>query len=121
MKYIHDWILNKGKLAHSPTQKLEQELHRHGAMLELYKTYAQANKVKPIPVAQVESEEQNLPTLHSNDGHIIALAKAGNVQLLVSEDEKLKKDFKEFLHGKVFPLGIAPTKQQRFLSHHSCP
>lgn len=55
---------------------------------------------------KVESKANRLKgTIKSNDGHIIALAKVSGVNVLVSLDEDLHKDFKNkklIKGGKVY-------------------
>ena len=91
----------KGKLAYSPTAKFKAEVNQHPFKNKLIKL-SHAGIVKAVPVAKVEKVESELPQLKSDDPHIVALAIAGRVSLLVSKDKDLHQDFKELAGGKVY-------------------
>ena len=67
-------------------------------MIEL----TRAGIVKAVPVAKVEKVESELPQLKSDDPHVVALAIAGSVSVLVSKDQDLHQDFKKLVGGKVY-------------------
>ena len=91
----------KGKLAYSPTAKFKAEVNQHPFRNKLIKL-SQAGIVKAVPVAKVEKVESELPPLKSDDPHIVALAIAGRVSVLVSKDQDLHQDFKKLVGGKVY-------------------
>lgn len=53
-------------------------------------------------MSKVAEEEGKLPNLQSDDPHVVALALAGRVSVLVSKDQALHKDFKDVAGGKVY-------------------
>ena len=67
-------------------------------------------------VLRAEAKLKNL-NLKSNDIHILALAKAGNVKLLCSNDVHLHKDFKGVIHGKVYK----DRRHSKLLINNGCP
>ena len=91
----------KGKLAYSPTDKFGAEVDRHRFKKKLMEL-SRAGIVKEIPVAKVKKVESELPQLKSDDPHVVALAIAGSVSVLVSKDQDLHQDFKKLVGGKVY-------------------
>lgn len=103
MQPIREWIRTKnGKIVYAPTEKMEKELGNHNRMKRMFYEYRQAGRLKIIDREKVNRTEAELTGLSSNDGHIVALALAAEVKLLVSEDKKLHKDFKKFVNGKIY-------------------
>jgi len=68
---------------------------------------------------KVESEANRLKgAIKSNDKHIIALAKVSEVNVLVSLDKDLHKDFKKLIKdGKVYQK----ANHKRILHNDLCP
>lgn len=91
----------KGKLAYSPTPKFKKEVGKHRFERKL-KEMRRAGILKEVPAAEVQEAERGLRKLKSNDPHIVALAIAGNVSVLVSRDKDLHDDFKTLTGGKVY-------------------
>lgn len=77
----------RGKLAYSPTAKFRAEVGRHRFRRKL-----------------VELRRAGL--LKSDDPHIVALAVAGRVSVLVSRDQALHEDFKRVTGGKVYQTAM---------------
>lgn len=99
---IRKWLNNKnGKLAYSNHQCFERELRE---CKESLVAYSRAGRAKLVSKEKVEKaiNKINKESIKSNDSHILALAKAGDVKLLVSKDKKLHQDFKEMIKGKVY-------------------
>ncbi len=100
---VHDWIKKKGsKIAHSYTLKFQNETTpRFRTELS---NLSRMGKVKLIPPEQVLEQQKTLPKtkLRSNDRHIIALALAAKVKVLITDDKKLKKDFIQHVGGKIY-------------------
>ena len=94
MQVVRDWINKKGRLAYSPIDKIEKELSRHTSMRTTMRLYKRIGKTKEIDRDLVEEKQKQCRGLKSDDLHIIALAQAGNIKLLVSKDKKLHNDFK---------------------------
>lgn len=91
----------RGKLAYSPTTKFQAEVRKHpfkDKLIELRR----AGVLKEVPVAEVKETEGGLPPLKSDDPHVVALALAGSVSVLVSRDQDLHADFKKLVGGKVY-------------------
>lgn len=90
-----------GKLAYSPTPKFKKEVSKHRFERQL-KEMRRAGILKEVPVAKVQEAERGLREIKSNDPHVVALAIAGNVSVLVSRDKDLHEDFKTLAGGKVY-------------------
>ena len=106
MAPVRQWLegsrRRKGKLAYSPTAKFKAEVRRHPFRDKLVEL-RRAGLLKEIPTAKVAEEEDKLPDLKSDDPHIVALAVAGRVSVLVSKDQALHKDFTRIVpRGKVY-------------------
>lgn len=93
---------SRGKLAYSPTAKFQAELGKHHKFKTKIDALNRAGLLKMVPVSKVAEEESKLPNLQSDDPHVVALALAGRVSLLVSRDKALHKDFKDVAGGKVY-------------------
>ncbi len=120
MQPVRDWLEKSGKLVYSPTKKLKTELERCGKMKNRFDEYGRAGKLKIIDKSKVNDCESKLIGFKSDDGHIIALAQAANVKVLVSEDKKLRKDFtnaKFISGGKVY----RKAKHKDILNKDTCP
>ncbi len=108
MKPVRRWLEggrgtpSRGKLAYSPTAKFRAELGRHRKFKTKLDALNRAGLLKMVPESKVAEEEGKLPNLKSDDPHIVALALAGRVSLLVSRDQALHKDFKDVVGGKVY-------------------
>ena len=107
MAPVRQWLegskRRRGKLAYSFRDKLV-ELRRAGLL-------------KEIPTAKVAEEEDKLPDLKSDDPHVVALAVAGRVSVLVSKDQALHQDFKGVVKGgKVYQT----AKHRRLLTPDLC-
>ena len=101
MKPVREWLrIKNGKIAYSPTQKFRKELSE--AIWKQFVEYREKGKLKLINKEIVQSKQKTLPNLKSDDHHIIALALAANVKLLVSADEDLHEDFKQIVGGKIY-------------------
>ncbi len=98
---VHDWIKKKGgKIAYSNTPKFEKETTpRFRTELS---NLSRRGKVKLIESEEVLEQQKNLPNLQSDDPHIIALALAAKVKVLITNDKKLEKDFKQHVGGKIY-------------------
>ena len=116
MRLVREWIRRgNGKIAYSPTQKFERESNEK--IRERFAEYREAGRMKLIDKEKVQSEQKTLPNLKSNDNHIIALALAAGIKLLVSADQKLHVDFKQIVGGKVYQ-----NKQHKgLLTQDLCP
>lgn len=106
MQPVRRWLegahgSQRGKLAYSPTDKFEAEVEKHPFKTKLVEL-DRAGLLKKIPAAEVKKAEGALPPLKSDDAHIVALAVAGEVSVLVSLDKNLHVDFKKIVRGKVY-------------------
>lgn len=105
MAPVRQWLegskRRRGKLAYSPTAKFKAEVRRHPLRDKLVEL-RRAGLLKEVPTTKVAEEEEKLPDLKSDDFHVVALAVAGHVSLLVSRDQALHKDFKDVVGGKVY-------------------
>ncbi len=101
MKPVHDWIKKNGsKIAHSYTPKFRKET------IESFKKELiilhQGGRLKLIAPKEVQKQQKNLTNLQSDDPHIIALALAAKVKVLITNDRNLEKDFKQHVGGKIY-------------------
>ena len=120
MKPLRDWIRSRGKIVYTNFGKYEDELQDYRAMEIELRSLFEAGKAKIVQIDKVKSKmkELNEYSLISNDQHILALALADNVKILVSKDSNLHKDFKSIVKGGK----IYQNKQhKKLLSRHSCP
>lgn len=117
MKPVRDWLYNMGgKIVYSDTEEIRQETG--GKADQLMRELARAGKLKRIPPERVEAERRNLFDLHSNDVHIVALALAAGVKVLVSHDKSLHRDFKRHVpKGSIYQEG----SHRRLLTRGLCP
>ncbi len=116
MKPLRKWIEKNGKVAYSPTKKFENELPKR--MREIFARYREAGKLKLVSKEAVMRTQNSLTGLISNDPHIIALAKVAKVNLLVSSDKKLQRDFLEFIkNGDIYQV----KSHKHLLYKRSCP
>ena len=106
-----------GKIAYSPTEKMQSELNRHNKMREQFDRYRETDKLKLVPPDKVRRVMDDLRDLQSDDPDIIALAQVAGVRLLVSGDTNLHADFKQIIGGNIYQ-----TKgHQRLLKKDLCP
>lgn len=110
MKPVKDWLdKGKGKIAYSPTKKMQSELDKCSKMKQLLANYRTSGKAKKFAKKIVEQKlacllKNGKVTLESNDPHIIGLALAAKAKLLISSDKDLVKDFKnkKIVGGKIY-------------------
>ena len=77
--------------------KLAIELLKIGVAQRTIKVLGQAGRAVHIPDSDVDKEEQNVVRLgicHSDDPHVIALARLSGARTLCSHDHALHEDFK---------------------------
>lgn len=117
MEPVRRWLGKSGKIAYSPTEKLKQELDDYPKARSLFRKYGQRGKLKTFSEEVVEKKEASLPSLRSDDSHIIALAQVSNVKLLVSGDFALHEDFKTIIKGRVYQN----KSHQHLLKPDLCP
>ena len=120
MKPLRDWVKSRGKIVYTDFGKYENELQDYRAMEIELRSLFEAGKAKIVQIDKVKSKMKELSeySLISNDKHILELALADNVKILVSKDSKLHKDFKSIVKGGK----IYQNKQHKnLLSRHSCP
>ena len=119
IKPVRHWVYNKnGKIVYANTEKFRAEWSGSKAR-ELMRQLQRRNKFIEVPVQDVVKKENELKEIiKSDDEHIIALALVGKVKVLVSDDRKLIRDFKDYVtQGKVYK-----TKQhERLLTKDTCP
>ncbi len=119
MKPIHNWINKNGKivLGGEYTKEFCSILIRKNR--EIIDSYRERGKLKIIKDVNIEEEEKRLSKaiLKSNDRHIIKLAFAANVKVLVSKDKPLHQDFKNIVRGSVYQN----KDHKRLLTPDTCP
>jgi predicted nucleic acid-binding protein len=108
-KFIHKMLATR-KTFMVYDSALASEYSNNRDVLSMVLSFDRAGIAKKVPDADVAVERENmdgLPTLRSNDAHIIALARASGARVLCSADGALGADFKDktFVdkpRGKVF-------------------
>ncbi len=108
----------KGKLVYSPTPVIKREFHDHAQFGRKLKTLLQAGRVKTVSSELVNEEEKTLGKIKSDDPHILALAKASGVRVLVSRDKKLGVDFKRLTGERSI---YKYQTHKRLLTNDLCP
>ncbi len=118
MEPVRNWMKTRnGKIAYSPTEKMEGELNRHSKMREQFDRYRETDKLKLVPPNEVERAMNGLKGLQSDDPDIIALAQVSGVSVLVSSDTNLHADFKQIIRGNVYQT----KKHKHLLKKDLCP
>lgn len=118
MEPVRIWMKSRdGKIAYSPTEKMERELNRHSKMREQFDRYRETDKLKLVPPNEVEQAMNSLQGLQSDDPDIIALAQVSGVNVLVSSDTNLHADFKQIIRGSVYQT----QKHKHLLKKDLCP
>ena len=107
----------KGKLVYSPTPVIKREIHDHARFGRKLKTLLQAGRVKTVSSDLVSKEEKILGKIESDDPHVLALAIASGVRVLVSRDKKLGVDFKRLTRGSIYKY----ARHKRLLTNDLCP
>lgn len=117
MQPVHNWLNQQGgKIVYSETNKFQQEAK---GTFEVYLVQLErAGRLKKIEPTDVEMKQQALLDLKSDDPHIIALALAANVKVLVSKDKFLHEDFKTHVsQGRVYQNAA----HKHLLTRNLCP
>lgn len=118
MQPVRDWLANKnGKIVYSPTEVMKKELDRHHRMKTRIDEYRRSGKLRQINKEKVDEAQTLLHNLRSNDRHIIALAKAADVKLLISNDQALHQDFKDIVGGRIYQ----DRTHEHLLTRDTCP
>ena len=119
MKPVRQWLETKnGKIVYSDTEKFRREWDTGGGY-QLRRTLQRRNKLKLVSIQDVKEKVHELSrVIASDDEHIIALALIAQTKVLVSNDKKLIRDFKDRVtQGKVYQ-----TKgHRRLLKKDTCP
>ena len=118
MEPVRNWMKSRdGKIAYSPTEKMERELNRHSKMREQFDRYRETDKLKLVPPNEVEQAMNGLEDLQSDDPDIIALAQVSGVRVLVSSDTNLHADFKLIVGGSIYQT----QRHKHLLKKDLCP
>ena len=99
MQPVWHWLnRGNGKIAYSNVKKIKDEWAKANSLvIELNR----AGKFKLVPAQDVQEKLDELKgQIKSNDPHIIALALAAEVEVLISGDKTLHEDFKNLVGGK---------------------
>ena len=122
MQPVRDWMKKRGKMVYVLAGKMKEELKKHKEMEKQVRQYNRRGRLKTVTPAEFHQAEKEVKKLQlqSNDPHIIALAKAANVKLLVSSDKDLHKDFKNrqiIENGKIYQK----KAHKDLLQQRTCP
>ena len=107
----------KGKLVYSPTPAIEREVDKHARFGRKLEALAEAGRVKMVQPALVNKKQEILGKIESDDPHVLALAIASGVRVLVSRDKKLGVDFKRLTRGSIYKY----ARHKRLLTNDLCP
>ena len=116
MQPVWHWLnRGNGKIAYSNVKKIKDEWAKANSLvIELNR----AGKFKMVPAQDVQEKLDELKgQIKSNDPHIIALALAAEVEVLISGDKTLHEDFKNLVGGKVYQT----KSHSRLLRKDTCP
>ena len=118
---MSEWLNKKnGKLVYTPSGTYWNEINRNGKMKEyILREKRGKRKIKEISKQEFEDAMRELKgiTIKSNDKHILALAKAAHVKLLVSRDRNLHEDFGSIIKGKIYQK----KEHAHLLTPDTCP
>lgn len=105
-----------GNLVYSDTEKFEQEYPKSNWAI---KELRRAGYIKNYDAKLVETEQDNLGPIESDDPHIIALARVSGAKLLISYDTNLHEDFKnsKLVGGRVYQN----RSHSHLLTKQTCP
>jgi predicted nucleic acid-binding protein len=103
--------------------RLRREYFMSDRVRRLLAVLRRAGRARAIPDTGVDAEEKQIRQLRicsSDDEHIIALARVGDVRLLCSDDKDLRDDFRDRRlidkpRGKIYVRA-----SQRTLMRHFC-
>lgn len=121
---IHAWLARGGTLVYSNGGRFGAEIERSPNLKRRLGDYVRAGKARLVPFEQFVDDERALSAqsvLRSNDPHVLALARASGTRLLYTEDEQLKRDFKnkeiiDSPRGKVY----SRASNRRLLTRSAC-
>ena len=107
MRPIHNWLEKKnGKIVYTKHGKYAQEIDGDAKMARYLQDDIRggSENTKLIAKEKIMEAAKELKGVHmqSNDRHILALAKAAGVTLLVSRDKNLHTDFKRIIGGTIY-------------------
>ncbi len=130
---LRNWLEKDGTLCYTAIGRFHKELSKTPAYQDLLKTWRDggiALQVLPKELAHAKGIlKPHLPGLVSDDSHILELAIASGVEVLVTHDGYLKTDFKTVMGkatGKpkkgfsVYPAKGNPTQRRLFLQRNRC-
>lgn len=114
---VHRWLWGQnGKIVYADAPRVRREWERGGS--RLLERLRQDGRLKLVDRKRVEEIESGLEgRIRSDDGHVVALALAAKVDVLVSNDRALHQDFKEIVRGKVYQN----RSHAHLLQRDTCP
>ena len=117
MRPVHRWLSKHyGKIVYSDTPKLRNEWKMGGS--RLLERLRQDGSLSMVSKADVEKMESSLEGhVESDDEHIVALALVAAVNVLVSNDQALHRDFKNLVGGRVYQT----KSHAHLLTRDTCP
>ena len=121
MQFIHDWLNKKnGKIAYINQGTFCRELNNSNITKKWVIGNRSRGKIKFIDSELYANAEKELQKhkVHSNDKHVLALAKAGNIKILCTDDRPLMDDFKDLIGGKIYQY---KEHHKHMLHRDTCP
>ncbi len=121
MQFIHDWLnANSGRIAYTTYGKYGKELFKMGIFKKWLSIYKNSQKAKLIDPDECAHAEKEFPPhkIISDDPHILALAKVGDIKILCTSDKKLKMDFEQHIKGEVYET---KEDEDALLNSPPCP
>ena len=121
MKPVKTWVeYEGGKIVFSEEEQIKKEFGHHKKMFSLLNTYKNIGRVKMLNKVKVENtikELNNNKDLKSNDIHLLAHARVGEITLIVTHDQKLQHDFQRIIDkGKIY----TSAKHKKLLEEVKC-
>ena len=121
---VYQWLDNYGgKLIHCTHGKYGREVRKYEKALLLMAKYQERGLLKMISKHKIEEHSRVLTRkkwsklIKSNDLHILTLARASEAPLLIADDRKLIRDFKDIIKGDIYK----DQNDQDLLKPDLCP
>lgn len=96
MQPVRDWVESGGVIVYYSKGKFNEEYQALPKIKELFAKYSRSGNLVDADAAKVSQANHYLDDkkLKSNDQHILEVAIAENVEVLVTQDQDLIDDFK---------------------------
>ena len=126
---LRDWIaVGYGVLCYTTEGKLGKETIKTKKYMAKLETWQARGRAFRVSAAKLFAAREALKshTLRSNDADVVALAIAGEAQILGTQDGRLKQDLQRIVPSVtkgtilLYPVGECDEKKTRFLAGNRC-